>query len=121
MALFSGNGNFRTGCRAHAANFNSSTYSFTILQGVVFSNETPANGATGIEANKVIEFNVTHPDGLPITNINVEVYANSTLIPATSIELVPFTNGYHVTYTPSTNYPIFANMTWKATCEVVGN
>lgn len=120
LNISTGEGYFRTGCRhAKAANFTSETYSFIIMEGVVFSNINPANGAANIDTNKPIEFDVTH--ALPILNVSVEVFSDGNTVSPDSVKLTPITNGFHVVFTPATSYPIYSTVTWRATATVEGN
>lgn len=119
LTIFVMSNSFSTGCTAHAANFTSTTYSFVVMEGVVFSNITPANNATGIDTLKPIEFDVKH--ALTISNVSVTVLCDGVAVTPASVALTPISGGFHVVFTPATAYGTNKTVTWKATATVQGN
>ena len=106
-------GYFKTGClrEAEAANVMvSQTYSFTVVQAFTVTAMTPANAATGVGREQVIDISFTH--ALPVTAATISVTIGGQPVVGTQV-MTSITGGKRVVWTPSEPYPMQTLVTWK--------
>ena len=111
-------GYFRTGClkNAEAANtMITQTYSFSVVQAFTITSQTPANGATGVGREQVIDVSFTHP--LPVTAASIYVTIGGQPVAGTQI-MTSITGGKRVVWTPSAPFPMQADVLWTLSVTV---
>lgn len=115
LALFGG---FRTGCvkEVQAANVMlTATSGFKVIDNIVITNLLPALNSTGNTMTTPISMDVKHT--LPIVTTSLAVKANGTPI-AGSLVVTTIAGGKHLVWTPTADYPMFADITWVLNVEV---